>query len=48
MPRTENEALSDFLTMIENKWRDMKGIPQHVKVTVTDKEPQEMEPGCQL
>lgn len=39
MARTENEVLSEFLTLIENKWREQKGIPERVKVTLTDKAP---------
>jgi len=41
MAKTENEVLSEFRTLTENKWREQKGIPDRVKVTLTDKDPPE-------
>lgn len=41
MAKTEEEVLSEFLTVIRNKWREQNGIQERVKVTLTKKDPTE-------
>lgn len=38
MAKTEEEVLSEFLTIIRNKWREQNGIQERVKVTLTKME----------